>query len=257
MGGVLGLHFCSCLTMVTAPLLIYQKYIYTDVSVNPRGIGSMLQNIGETTVQTGESQAELAYRQIEELIVTLQLEPGAVVNERALIDITEMGRTPVREAVQKLAWEGLMEVRPRSGIAIAALNPQDFGKVLDAREGAEKVLARGAAQFGAELHFNRLKQSAAAMAAAVATNDVGGFLVADKTLDIALGQAAGNVFAARLAAPLQTHSRRFWFRLQRPGSLQHSVDAHRALIDAVIRRDVDGAVAAVSRLIEHLRALAP
>jgi len=207
--------------------------------------------------QTGESLAELAYRHIEEMIVTLRLEPGAVINERTLTDITGMGRTPVREAVQKLAWEGLMEIRPRSGIAIAALNPQDFRRVLDAREGVERVLARDAALYGAELHHKRLQQASDAMSAARSGNDVDGFLAADKTFDTVLGQAAENAFAARLASPLQTHSRRFWFRLQRPGSLQQAAGAHQAVIDAIIGRDPDRAAAEATRLIDHLRTLAP
>lgn len=210
-----------------------------------------------TLAPSGESLAELAYRHIEEMIVTLKLEPGAIVNERALTDITGMGRTPVREAVQKLAWEGLMEIRPRSGIAIAALNPQDFGKVLDSREGVERVLARGAAHYGAAVHHRRLREASDAMSAAVAAHDVGGFLIADKIFDTVLGQAAENPFAARLASPLQTHSRRFWFRLQRPGGLEQSASAHRALIDAIIGRDPRSAADEAGRLIDHLRTLAP
>src|SRR5690606_27780967 len=93
------------------------------------------------------SLSELAYRLLERQIVTLQLQPGSVINERALIELTGMGRTPVREAIQRLAWEGLMEVRPRSGIAITALDPKDFTKVLDARAGVEQVLARDAVRY--------------------------------------------------------------------------------------------------------------
>ncbi|MGH6862485.1 MAG: GntR family transcriptional regulator [Phyllobacterium sp.] len=217
----------------------------------------MFQARAPLPTQTGESLAELAYRHIEEMIVTLRLEPGAIVNERALTDITGMGRTPVREAVQKLAWEGLMEIRPRSGIAVAALNPRDFGKVLDAREGVERILAAGAARYGTSQHHARLKQAADAMGAAVRAKEVGNFLTADKTFDIVLGQAAENPFAARLASPLQTHSRRFWFRLQRPGSLEQSASAHRALIEAIIGRDPQVAADEAGRLIAHLRTLAP
>ncbi len=104
-----------------------------------------------------ESLAEQAYRILERSIVTLELEPGTVVNERTLIELTGMGRTPMREAIQRLAWEGLVEVRPRSGIAIAAIDPKDFIKVLDAREGVERVLARDAARFGSPATMNGLK----------------------------------------------------------------------------------------------------
>jgi DNA-binding GntR family transcriptional regulator len=217
----------------------------------------MYQTAVHTISQTGESLAELAYRHIEEMIVTLKLEPGAIVNERALTDITGMGRTPVREAVQKLAWEGLMEIRPRSGIAIAALNPQDFTKVLDAREGVERVLARDAARYGAALHHKRLQEASDAMSVALASEDVSSFLIADKIFDTVLGQAAENPFAARVASPLQTHSRRFWFRLQRPGSLQQAAGAHRALIEAIVTRDPDRASSEAATLIDHLRTLAP
>jgi DNA-binding GntR family transcriptional regulator len=217
----------------------------------------MYQTAIHTVAQMGESLAELAYRQLEEMIVTLKLEPGAIVNERALTDITGMGRTPVREAVQKLAWEGLMEIRPRSGIAIAPLNLQDFGKILDTREGVERVLARDAARYGAALHHKRLKEASDAMSSALASDDVSRFLMADKIFDTVLGQAAENPFAARLASPLQTHSRRFWFRLQRPGSLQQSGGAHKALIDAIIAGAPDRASDEATKLIDHLRTLAP
>lgn len=217
----------------------------------------MYQTAIHTVAQTGESLAELAYRQLEEMIVTLKLEPGAIINERALTDITGMGRTPVREAVQKLAWEGLMEIRPRSGIAIAPLNLQDFGKVLDAREGVERVLARDAARYGATLHHKRLREASDAMSTALSSDDVSRFLMADKIFDTVLGQAAENPFAARLASPLQTHSRRFWFRLQRPGSLQQSGGAHKALIDAIIAGAPDRASEEATKLIDHLRTLAP
>lgn len=116
-----------------------------------------------------ESLAEQAYRILERSIVTLELEPGTVVNERTLIELTGMGRTPMREAIQRLAREGLVEVRPRSGIAIAAIDPTDFIKVLDAREGVERVLARDAARFGSPRDYERLEAAAAAMRQAIPT----------------------------------------------------------------------------------------
>jgi DNA-binding GntR family transcriptional regulator len=52
------------------------------------------------------SQSHLAYLALEHAIVTLALAPGALVNEKQLIDLLGHGRTPVREAIQKLAWQG-------------------------------------------------------------------------------------------------------------------------------------------------------
>ena len=70
------------------------------------------------------------------------LAPGSIATEGTLIERVGLGRTPVREAIQRLAWEGLLEVRPRAGMAIAPLHAADWLRVLDARRGVEKVLAR-------------------------------------------------------------------------------------------------------------------
>ena len=65
--------------------------------------------------ETAASQAHLAYLALEGLIVTLKLKPGSLVTERELIELAGHGRTPVREAIQKLEWQGLIAVRPRAG----------------------------------------------------------------------------------------------------------------------------------------------
>ena len=96
---------------------------------------------------TSEPAAARAYRVLEHMIVTLELAPSSFVTEGALIEKLDLGRTPVREAIQRLAWEGLLDVRPRAGIAIAPLHPGDWLRVLDARRGVEVVLARSAARF--------------------------------------------------------------------------------------------------------------
>ncbi len=211
-----------------------------------------------TTVDWGnDSLADQAYRILERMIVTLELEPDTVVNERGLIELTGMGRTPVREAIQRLAWEGLMAVRPRSGIAIASINPEDFLKVIDAREGVECVLARDAARFASQRDVKRLQSAAMAMRQAIPTENIAAFLDADKAFDTVMGTAANNPYATRLAAPLQTHSRRFWFRLSPVTGIAGSANAHAALIEAIISRDPQRASDTASELMQYLRTLAP
>jgi len=158
-----------------------------------------------------EPAAAKAYRALERMIVTLELPPGNVATEGVLIERLGLGRTPVREAIQRLAWEGLVEVRPRSGLAIAPLHPGDWLRVIDARRGVEILLARSAARYVTRDAAARFHDAALGMQKAVVAGDVIGFLEADKALDEALALAAENPFAARVAAPLQTHSRRFWF----------------------------------------------
>lgn len=83
--------------------------------------------------ETQESQSRLAYLTLESLIVTLKLAPGSLVTEKQLIALADFGRTPVREAIQKLEWQGLIEVRPRAGLQIAPLNPAHPQMVLETR----------------------------------------------------------------------------------------------------------------------------
>ncbi len=193
-----------------------------------------------------------AYLSLEREIVTLRLAPGQMVTEGSLIDKLGLGRTPVREAIQRLEWEGLLEIRPRSGICIAPLNPTDFPKVIEARRGVEIVLAQSAARFASPEHDVALQAIGNSMSMAAKNADIDGFLDADKRFDEVLGEAAANPYAARLAAPLQTHSRRFWFRLQRPHSLSRAVERHVALMEAIIARDVAAAGSEAETLIDHL-----
>lgn len=210
-----------------------------------------------TPAATALSLSDQAYRLLERHIVTLSLQPGSVTNERVLIELTGMGRTPVREAIQRLAWEGLMEVRPRSGIAITALDPKDFTKVLDAREGVEQILCRDAARYSGAYEHEKLREAAVMMKQAAITQDIPLFLDADKAFDEVLGNASLNPYATRLAAPLQSHSRRFWFRLRRDNSLQDSSAAHTRMIEAIVSRDENLAIESAKQLIAHLRTLTP
>lgn len=198
------------------------------------------------------SLAGQAYLILERDIVTLRLAPGQMLTEAQLIDRVGLGRTPVREAVQRLAWEGLMDIRPRAGVAIAALDPSDFTKVLDARRGVEQVLAKSAARYASSADDEAFAFVGEQMREAEATGNVDLFLDADKAFDTVLSAAAANPYAARLAAPLQTHSRRFWFRLKRPDSLGKAVERHVALIEAIMARDEIVAERAATALIEHL-----
>src|SRR5690606_13001933 len=94
---------------------------------------AVLINLVDSTAS--EPAAARAYRMLERMIVTLELAPGSVQTEGALIERVGLGRTPVREAIQRLAWEGLIEIRPRAGLGIAPLHQSDWLRVLEARRG--------------------------------------------------------------------------------------------------------------------------
>lgn len=209
-----------------------------------------------TDISAFEPVATRAYRELERMIVTLELAPGAVTTEGALIEQLGLGRTPVREAVQRLAWEGLIEIRPRAGLAVMPLHASDWLKVLDARRGVEVILARSAARFGTRETASRFQRVALSMRQAVVESSVLDFLAADKALDDAIGLAADNPFAARLAAPLQTHSRRFWYRYRAVNGVAESAAKHVEIIRAILERDENAAGNEAENLIVLLRTYA-
>ena len=200
-----------------------------------------------------EPAASKAYHALEHMIVTLELAPSSFVTEGALIDKLGLGRTPVREAIQRLAWEGLLDVRPRAGIAVAPLHAGDWLRVLDARRGIEVVLARSAARFVTREAADMFHEAALAMQKAVIAGNVLAFIQADKALDEALAIAADNPFAVRVAAPLQSHSRRFWFRYKADTGLAESAEHHVALIRSILDGDEEGAAKDAKKLMALLR----
>lgn len=209
-----------------------------------------------TRRRTDESASTRAYKALESMVVTLELPPGSATTEAVLIERLGLGRTPVRDALQRLSWEGLIEVRPRAGIAVAPLHVSDWVKVVDARRGVEMVLARAAARFVTDGTAARYHEAALNIRKAVVAGDVRAFLEADKELDQTIGAASDNPFAARLAAPLQTHSRRFWFRYQADDGLARAAEQHVRLIDAILKGDEERATSETERFMRFLRTLA-
>lgn len=203
-----------------------------------------------------ESTTLRAYRQLERMIVTLELAPASVTTEAALIERVGIGRTPMREAIQRLAWQGLVEVRARAGVAVAPMHASDWVKIIDARRGVEAVLARSAARHATRDTAQRFHDAGLSMRKAVISGNVFAFLQADKALDEAMADASDNPYAALAAAPLQTHSRRFWYRYQAESGLAAAADRHMALIKAVLEGGADAAAAESDRLMALLRSYA-
>lgn len=206
-----------------------------------------------TGVREAESLASAAYRLLEEQIVTLKLPPGTALTESRLAEALAMGRTPIREAIQRLSWEGLVTIRPRLGIVVSDINPADFARVLDARHALEVLLAGTAARLASRAERDQLSACADAMKQAASDGDVLAFLRLDKTFDEIVAVAACNPFATRVVAPLQTHSRRFWYRYFGETDLNAAAWHHMELMRAIGAGDEARAAARAEDLMHNLR----
>jgi DNA-binding GntR family transcriptional regulator len=202
--------------------------------------------------QAAGSQAHNAYLSLEGLIVTMKLKPGALVTEKQLIELAGHGRTPVREAIQKLAWQGLMEVRPRVGLQVAAIRPEDHRHVMETRRRLEPLAAEQVAEHASEEQRARLIQCAQTMTACSINSDMQGFLAADKEFDQTMEEACPNRFLTSALAPLQTHARRLWFSRADNRHMDMSIDLHVKVIRAIRQGDVPGASLAMANLMDYL-----
>jgi DNA-binding GntR family transcriptional regulator len=93
-----------------------------------------------------ETLTDRAYRLIEELIVTLALPPETILSEQSLAQRLAIGRTPIREALQRLARDGLVVILPRRGILVSQINLKTQMRLLEVRRELERLMARGAAE---------------------------------------------------------------------------------------------------------------
>ncbi|WP_037547394.1 GntR family transcriptional regulator [Stappia stellulata] len=202
------------------------------------------------------SQAHAAYLFLEERIVSLELRPGSALTEKQIIEQVGLGRTPVREAIQRLSWEGLLEIVPRSGIVVSAIRPEDYLRVMEPRLALEPIFARKAARFADASHRARLAECATIMEKAAETSDVSVFLKADKAFDAILDTACANPYLSKVLAPLQTHSRRFWVRYSRDRDLATSVDLHRRVMSDISRQDEEAAAESMTILMQALNDVA-
>ncbi|MBB4064723.1 GntR family transcriptional regulator [Gellertiella hungarica] len=201
---------------------------------------------------SADSLSHQAYLALETLIVTLRLKPGSLVTERQLIDLAGQGRTPVREAIQKLAWQGLIVVRPRVGLQIAEIEPDDYAEIMQVRAKLEPLAAALVAEHATADQRARLLACAQTMTACAVSGDMAAFLAADKMFDEIMEDACPNRFLTAALAPLQTHARRLWFSVASHERMDRSISLHVAVIRAIQQGDVPGASRAMTGLMDYL-----
>jgi DNA-binding GntR family transcriptional regulator len=202
---------------------------------------------------SARSLSDRAYYRIRELIVTLELEPGAAVNERELAERLGLGRTPVREALRMLQRENLVAVYPRRGVLVAPIEVRDLAGLSEVRGALESFSARLAAE--------RRTPSDRALVVEL-LDDLGG-VGADERLLIDLDQrihrhvwaCAHNPFLAATLEEYYVLTLRIWFlALDRVARLDEAVLEHRELLEAIRDGDGERAEAAMRRHVAGFQA---
>ena len=198
-----------------------------------------------------------AYRLLEEQIATLQLPPGTVLSELALAERLKIGRTPIREALQRLARDGLVVVLRRRGIMVSEINLRTQLRLLEVRRVIERLMAKLAAERASDEECAAFAEIAEGMKKAAERSDDIEFMRLDRKLNILVSEAARNEFASRSMGLMHALSRRFWYQhYKRVADLPRAANLHAQLARAIAQRDGERAAAASDELIDYIESFA-
>jgi DNA-binding GntR family transcriptional regulator len=204
-----------------------------------------------------DTLTDKAYRALEEDIVTLRIPPGTVVSEAILSRRLGVGRTPVREALQRLAREWLVVILPRRGIVVSDIDPVRQLRLLEVRLELERLLARSAARRAGSAQRARFRTIADGMDAAAGVADDLAFMRLDREFNLLVLEAAGNEFAASAMSLMNGLSRRFWYmHYKQAADLPLAARLHAAIARAIADGDQDAAGQASDALVAYIQAFA-
>jgi DNA-binding GntR family transcriptional regulator len=196
--------------------------------------------------------ADRAYAGLRDLIVTLRLPPGSALREDELMRDLGLGRTPLREAVKRLALEGLVEVRPRSGTYVTEIEAHDIVHIAEVRAELEAQAARLAAKRMDDDLRAAAGRLDAELVALEGTTGIGAYMALDERVHRFVWEAASNPYLLDALERLWALSLRIWHLvLERVAALPAAVDEQRALLDALVAGDTRRAGA---RMREHVQA---
>jgi DNA-binding GntR family transcriptional regulator len=180
--------------------------------------------------------AERAYHDLRDRIVTLRLRPGTMLREDELMRELAIGRTPLREAVKRLALENLVAVQPRRGTFVTEIEAPDIVHITEVRAELEG--------YAAELAALRMDGETRALAEALRDDiealaaDQDGLMRFDERIHRFIWDASGNPYLIETLERYFTLSLRVWYLvLDRVPGLGHAVHDQAALVEALLDRD--------------------
>ena len=213
--------------------------------------------LGTQAAGADERFADRAYKELERLIVTLALAPGDWVTESSLSERLGVSRTPVREALQRLARARLVEIVPRRGLRITGVRVEDQLALLEFRREVERFLTVQAAKRSSVSEREVFREMAKGMDRCSQTRDEAEHYRIDLEYKLLLVRTAGNEHASEAVSPLWASSRRFsWVtRATRDIALSSTLTAHvlRAIVDGDVERTASATNAYMNALEELAR----
>jgi len=200
---------------------------------------------------SAQSLTDRAYAELEEMIVTLKLAPGAAVSEAELSHRLGIGRTPIREALQRLARERLVAILPRRGIIVSEINVGRQLRLHEVRRELERLIARTAARRATGEQRSRFRELARLFEKSARINDDIAFMRTDREFNLLCSNAAHNEFAAGAMSLMHGLSRRFWYiHYKTAADMPLTAQLHADIARAIADRDEERAASASDKLLD-------
>ena len=197
------------------------------------------------------SLADQAYSALRHLIVSLELPPGSSIREPDLVARLGIGRTPVREALRRLALERLVEVYPRRGMFVTTVDVRDLARLCEVRAVLEPEAARLAAERATRADLDGINALLEELAAERRRDDR--LLIdLDERIHRAIYRSSHNQLLEETLEWYYAHALRIWaLALDRAPDLPGAVLEHRPLLEAIARGQGERAATLMREHVEH------
>lgn len=200
--------------------------------------------------------ADQAYEAIEGLLSTLRLEPGTPVVEAELVELTRLGRTPVREALLRMVSIGLIQQQPRRGLVVSNIDLAEHLDVIQTRRVLERLIAACSARRATAAQRQEILRRAESMVEAAAQGNLDVYMQADHELDVINHKASQNAPAVQCVLPLIVKCRRFWYAYQHEGEITEGARHHLALAKGIATANEADAMSGADQLMDYLEKFA-
>jgi DNA-binding GntR family transcriptional regulator len=199
----------------------------------------------------GASLADRAYFAIRGLIVSLELAPGDPIREPDLTAQLGIGRTPVREALRRLALERLVEVYPRRGMFVTTVDVRDLARLCEVRAVLEPEAARLAAERATRPDLDEINALIEELLDPRRRDDRA-LIDLDERIHRTIYRTSHNQLLEETLEWYYTHALRIWMlALDRTRTLQSAVLEHHELLDAIARGKGERAAQLMRAHVEH------
>ncbi|MGF7177396.1 GntR family transcriptional regulator [Azospirillum doebereinerae] len=198
------------------------------------------------------------YRELRADIVGMHRKPGEPIVERLIAETYGVSRTPVREALLRLADDGLVEIFPQSGTFVARIPLDALPEAIVIRTALEGAAVRYAAQRATGSQIAALRANLVLQRESEAAEDLNGFHEADERFHALIAEIAGFPGLWGFAQQVKVHVDRYRrLTLPEPGRIGHVIDEHAAVVDAIADRDATRAERCMAEHIDGLLTAIP